>query len=50
DHTGAMVMAITAIGPSGTFDTRWDGAIARALRECADHVSQRIGGRKPLAL
>lgn len=43
DHTGAMTLAITAIGPAGVFDTRWDGAIARALTSCAGHVSQRLG-------
>ena len=43
DHTGAIVLAITAIGPAAVFDTRWDGAVARALRECAAQVSQRLG-------
>jgi DNA-binding IclR family transcriptional regulator len=43
DHTGAMVLSITAIGPAGVFDTAWDGAPARALRVAADAVSQRLG-------
>jgi DNA-binding IclR family transcriptional regulator len=43
DHSGAIVLALTAIGPAAVFDTRWDGAIARALRACADQVSQRLG-------
>lgn len=43
DHTGAMVLAMTAIGPAAVFDTRWDGAIARALRACAAQASQRLG-------
>jgi DNA-binding IclR family transcriptional regulator len=43
DHAGAMVLAITAIGPSAVFDTRWDGALARELRACAGQVSQRLG-------
>jgi DNA-binding IclR family transcriptional regulator len=45
DHAGHMVMAVTAIGPSGVFDTRWDGELAQALRECARAVSQRLGAR-----
>ncbi|WP_295977538.1 IclR family transcriptional regulator [uncultured Variovorax sp.] len=43
DHTGAIVLAVTAIGPAGIFDTAWDGPIARALKACADTVSQRLG-------
>ena len=48
DHTGAIVLALTAIGPAGVFDTRWDGAIARALKACADQVSQRLGAPAPV--
>jgi DNA-binding IclR family transcriptional regulator len=43
DHTGAMVLAITAIGPAGLLDTRWDGALARALAACAKQASDRLG-------
>ena len=43
DHTGAIVLALTAIGPAGIFDTAWDGEIARALKACAGTVSQRLG-------
>ena len=43
DHAGAMVLSITAIGPAGVFDTRWDGAVAQALRSGAAQVSQRLG-------
>jgi DNA-binding IclR family transcriptional regulator len=43
DHTGAIVLALTAIGPTAIFDTGWDGEIARALKACADQVSQRLG-------
>lgn len=49
DHTGAMVLSITAIGPSGTFDTRWNGELARAIKQCAAEVSQRLGARKGAA-
>jgi len=43
DHSGAMVLAITAIGPAGVFDTAWGSAIALALAQGADQVSQRLG-------
>jgi DNA-binding IclR family transcriptional regulator len=43
DHTGAIVLALTAIGPTATFDTQWDGEIAVALKACADQVSRRLG-------
>jgi len=48
DHAGTIVLAVTAIGPSAIFDTRWDGELARALKGCADQVSQRLGA-KPAA-
>ena len=49
DHTGAIVLALTAIGPAAVFDTRWDGPIAQALRESAAQVSQGLGwsARRP---
>ncbi|RZL93685.1 MAG: IclR family transcriptional regulator [Variovorax sp.] len=43
DHTGAIVLAVTAIGPAAIFDTSWQGEVAGALRACADQVSQRLG-------
>jgi DNA-binding IclR family transcriptional regulator len=43
DHTGAIVLAITAIGPSAIFDTQWNGETAQALKACAGQASQRLG-------
>jgi DNA-binding IclR family transcriptional regulator len=43
DHTRNIVLAITAIGPSGSFDGSWDGDIAEALRGCARKVSGLLG-------
>jgi DNA-binding IclR family transcriptional regulator len=43
DHTGAMVLALTAIGPAAIFDTAWEGELAHALKAAADRVSQRLG-------
>jgi DNA-binding IclR family transcriptional regulator len=45
DGSGAMVLSITAIGPSQTLDTRWDGAVAAALRRCASDLSRRLGAK-----
>jgi DNA-binding IclR family transcriptional regulator len=48
DHTGAIVLSITAIGPDGTFDTAWDGPLAKALRACAQACSQKLGATHTL--
>ncbi len=43
DHAGSVALVITAMGPAGTFDARWDSPIAGALRDCAADVSKRLG-------
>jgi DNA-binding IclR family transcriptional regulator len=43
DHGGAIVLAITAIGPAAVFETAWNGRIARALSAAAAQVSKRLG-------
>jgi DNA-binding IclR family transcriptional regulator len=43
DHTRNVVLAITAIGPSGSLDTAWQGELADALRASAEAVSSRLG-------
>ena len=43
DHSGSIALAITAIGPSHTFDADWDGPVAEELRKCASTVSMRLG-------
>jgi len=43
DHTRGIVLAVTAIGPAGSFDPAWDGSLAHALRQCAADVSRRLG-------
>lgn len=43
DHTGALVLAVTTLGPSGSFDPAWDGALAERLRACAGDISRRLG-------
>lgn len=47
DQAGSIVLAITAIGPSGVFDADWEGPIARELRACAGTVSTRLGYLRP---
>jgi len=46
DHTGQIVLAITAIGAVGVFDSSWDGPLAMAVKACAHQVSQRLGAPK----
>lgn len=46
DHRGAIVLAITAIGPSAALDTRWQGPVAKTLRDAARSVSARLGHRE----
>ena len=47
DSAGHLVLGILAMGPSASFDSRWDGVVATQLRQCALEVSRRIG--HPLA-
>jgi DNA-binding IclR family transcriptional regulator len=46
DHTRNIVLAITVLGPAGTFDAQWNGPIARAVLETAASVSARLGYRR----
>ena len=43
DAEGHIVLGILVMGPSATFDAKWDGVIARPLLQCAAEVSRRIG-------
>lgn len=43
DHSGAVVLSITAMGPAGTFNTDWNSPIAKALLDCTHAISQRLG-------
>lgn len=45
DYSGNIALAITIMGPTGTFDTDWDGKVAHALRSCAEAISKRLGYR-----
>ncbi len=43
DLGSAIVMSLTAIGPSAIFDARFDGDVARVLRRSADELSRQLG-------
>lgn len=43
DHTGAMIAAITSLGPLGEFDESWDSPIAEATRAAGRKLSARLG-------
>jgi len=45
DYSGGMVLAITLLGRTRAFDTRWHGAQAEAARACGIAVSRRLGDR-----
>jgi DNA-binding IclR family transcriptional regulator len=43
DSAGALVLALTAIGATANFDTRAQGAPARALKRCAAELTAQLG-------
>ena len=43
DVHGRIRLGLTAIGSTASFDTRWDGVVARALRQAAAALSARLG-------
>lgn len=43
DSGGHLALAITAMGPAGSFPVEWDGPLARALKDCAARISRRLG-------
>ena len=43
DANGAIALAVTTLGPAGSFDAAWNGPLARKVRECADAISARLG-------
>lgn len=45
DSTGGIALAVTTLGPAGTFDPAWNGTLARDLRVCAEEISMRLGYR-----
>jgi DNA-binding IclR family transcriptional regulator len=49
DAAGAIQLAVTALGPAGSFDVAWDGPLAREVRACAQEISAKLGNRASVA-
>ncbi|MBL0421153.1 IclR family transcriptional regulator [Ramlibacter sp. AW1] len=45
DADSHLVLGILAMGPNGSFDTDWNGAVARPMRTEAARLSQELGYR-----
>ena len=45
DSDGHIALGIVALGPAGTFDPEWDGAVDRPLRAAARQLSSDLGYR-----
>jgi DNA-binding IclR family transcriptional regulator len=45
DSDGHMALGVVALGPSGSFDPEWDGAVERPLRAAAMQLSRDLGHR-----
>ncbi|MBU1357679.1 MAG: IclR family transcriptional regulator [Gammaproteobacteria bacterium] len=43
DPAGHIVLGLLVMGPSTTFDSEYDGAVAKPLLQCAAEISRRIG-------
>ena len=43
DYSGNMVLGVTLMGSSGTFDPEWTGPQAMAVKACAEEISKRLG-------
>lgn len=43
DYSANMVLGVTLMGSSGTFDPDWGGPQAKAVKRCADEISKRLG-------
>lgn len=43
DKYGHLVTVISAVGPTGSFDSSWNGAIATAMRKRTLDVARRLG-------
>lgn len=43
DYSGNIVLGITLMGRSSSYDTTWEGPQAQAIKGCAAEVSKRLG-------
>ena len=44
DYSGNMVLAVTLLGLTRSFDSGWNGSQARAAKACGIAISRRLGG------
>jgi DNA-binding IclR family transcriptional regulator len=49
DDQGRMVLSLTAIGPSGSFDLSLGGALAQTLKRAGTDLSRQLGWRAPMS-
>jgi DNA-binding IclR family transcriptional regulator len=49
DSAGNIVLAITIMGPTGSFDENWDSKTAQLLKKCAAEISQNLGASQSKA-
>jgi DNA-binding IclR family transcriptional regulator len=43
DASGHMVLGVVSLGSVASFNTAWDGAVASALKRCAQQLSRDLG-------
>jgi DNA-binding IclR family transcriptional regulator len=43
DYSGNLVLGMTLMGSSGVYDSAWAGPQAKAVKQCAEQVSGRLG-------
>lgn len=43
EYSGSIVLGVTLMGRSSSFDHSWDGLQARAVKNCAIEISKRLG-------
>jgi DNA-binding IclR family transcriptional regulator len=46
DANGHMVLGLVSLGSVATFDTTWNGAVASALKHCAQQLSDDLGATR----
>ena len=48
NDSGKLTLAITAMGPAGTFDTGWSGNTAHRVKACAQAIARRLGNTEAM--
>ncbi len=45
DASGHMVLGLVSLGPVASFDSAWNGVVARALQRCSQQLSLDLGAK-----